>query len=132
VAAGQGTVALEMLTDVPEIDMLAVPIGGGGLLTGMGTAARAMKPGIGLVGVQAQLFPSMYDKLKHQSLPCGGDTLAEGIAVKEPARLPRRYWKRWSTISCWSTKPRWNPPWPCCSRSRRPWWKGQVQPGSPP
>ncbi|GHC89085.1 threonine ammonia-lyase [Novosphingobium pokkalii] len=84
VAAGQGTVALEMLTDVPEIDMLAVPIGGGGLLTGMGTAARAMKPGIGLVGVQAQLFPSMYDKLKHQSLPCGGDTLAEGIAVKEP------------------------------------------------
>lgn len=84
VAAGQGTVALEMLTDVPEIDMLAVPIGGGGLLTGMGTAARAMKPGIGLVGVQAQLFPSMYDKLKRQSLPCGGDTLAEGIAVKEP------------------------------------------------
>ncbi len=84
VAAGQGTVALEMLTDVPEIDMLAVPIGGGGLLTGMGTAARAMKPGIGLVGVQAKLFPSMYDKLKHQSLPCGGDTLAEGIAVKEP------------------------------------------------
>lgn len=84
VAAGQGTVALEMLEDAPEIDMLAVPIGGGGLLTGMGTAARALKPDIGLIGVQAQLYPSMYDKLKHADLPCGGDTLAEGIAVKEP------------------------------------------------
>ncbi|EGD57319.1 threonine dehydratase [Novosphingobium nitrogenifigens DSM 19370] len=87
VAAGQGTVALEMLEDVPDLDMLAVPIGGGGLLSGMGTAARALKPGIGLVGVQAQLFPSMFDKLKHMELPCGGDTLAEGIAVKEPGQF---------------------------------------------
>jgi threonine dehydratase len=84
VAAGQGTVALEMLEDVPDLDMLAVPIGGGGLLAGMGTAARGINPAIGLIGVQALLFPSMYDKLKHQELPCGGDTLAEGIAVKEP------------------------------------------------
>lgn len=84
VAAGQGTVALEMLEDAPDIDMLAIPIGGGGLLTGMGTAARGLKPEIGLVGVQAQLFPSMYARLKHLELPCGGDTLAEGIAVKEP------------------------------------------------
>ncbi|SMC48777.1 threonine ammonia-lyase [Novosphingobium sp. B1] len=84
VAAGQGTVALEMLEDAPEIETLVVPIGGGGLLSGMGTAARGIKPGIGLIGVQAQLFPSMYAKLKHLELPCGGDTLAEGIAVKEP------------------------------------------------
>ena len=84
VAAGQGTVALEMLADVPDLDMLAVPIGGGGLLTGMGTAARGINPAIGLIGVQAQLFPSMYNRLKHAELPCGGDTLAEGIAVKEP------------------------------------------------
>ena len=84
VAAGQGTVALEMLEDVPDLDMLAVPIGGGGLLTGMGTAARGINPNIGLIGVQALLFPSMFDKLKHEDLPCGGDTLAEGIAVKEP------------------------------------------------
>jgi threonine dehydratase len=84
VAAGQGTVALEMLEDVPEIDMLAVPIGGGGLLSGMGTAARGINPDIGLIGVQALLFPSMFNKLKHRDLPCGGDTLAEGIAVKEP------------------------------------------------
>ena len=84
VAAGQGTVALEMLADVPELDMLAIPVGGGGLAAGMGTAARALKPGIGLVGVEAQLFPSMYNLLKGTQLPIGGDTLAEGIAVREP------------------------------------------------
>ena len=87
VAAGQGTVALEMLEDAPEIETLVVPIGGGGLLSGMGTAARGIKQSIGLVGVQAQLFPSMYAKLKHLDLPCGGDTLAEGIAVKEPGEF---------------------------------------------
>ncbi len=90
VAAGQGTVALEMLEDAPEIETLVVPIGGGGLLSGMGTAARGIKPGIGLVGVQAQLFPSMYATLKHLDLPCGGDTLAEGIAVKEPGHFTRQ------------------------------------------
>ncbi|MEI6642330.1 MAG: threonine ammonia-lyase [Novosphingobium sp.] len=84
VAAGQGTVALEMLEDVPGLETLVVPIGGGGLFSGMGTAARAIKPSIGLVGVQATLFPSMYAKLKGLDLPCGGDTIAEGIAVKEP------------------------------------------------
>jgi threonine dehydratase len=87
VAAGQGTVALEMLEDAPEIDMLVVPIGGGGLLSGMGTAARGIKPDIGLIGVQAALFPSMFAKLKHLDMPCGGDTLAEGIAVKEPGQF---------------------------------------------
>ena len=84
VAAGQGTVALEMLAQVPELDMLVIPIGGGGLASGMGTAARAIKPDIGLIGVEAQLFPSMYNRLTLTDLPCGGDTLAEGIAVKEP------------------------------------------------
>ena len=84
VAAGQGTLALEMLTQVPELDMLVIPIGGGGLAAGMGTAARAIKPDIGLIGVEAQLFPSMFNRIKHADLPCGGDTLAEGIAVKEP------------------------------------------------
>ncbi|MBD3729750.1 MAG: threonine ammonia-lyase [Sphingomonadales bacterium] len=87
VAAGQGTVALEMLADAPEIDTLAIPIGGGGLLSGMGTAARAIKPDIRLVGVQAQLYPSMYGHLRGEELPCGGDTLAEGIAVKEPGHF---------------------------------------------
>jgi threonine dehydratase len=84
VAAGQGTVALEMLEDAPEIDTLAIPVGGGGLASGMGTVARALRPDIRLVGVEAALFPSMYNRLKGTHLPCGGDTLAEGIAVKEP------------------------------------------------
>ena len=87
VAAGQGTVALEMLEDAPEIDMLVIPVGGGGLASGMGTAARAIRPDIGLIGVEAELFPSMYNRLKGTNLPCGGDTLAEGIAVKEPGEF---------------------------------------------
>jgi threonine dehydratase len=84
VVAGQGTVALEMLEDVPELEVLAIPVGGGGLATGMGTAARGLNPDIQLIGVEAQLYPSMYNRLKGTDLPCGGDTLAEGIAVKEP------------------------------------------------
>ncbi len=84
VAAGQGTVALEMLEDFPDLDMLAIPVGGGGLASGMGTVARALRPDIGLIGVEASLYPSMYNRLKGTDLPCGGDTLAEGIAVKEP------------------------------------------------
>ena len=93
VAAGQGTVALEMLAQVPDLDMLVIPIGGGGLATGLGTAARAIKPDIGLIGVEAQLFPSMYNRLKSADLPCGGDTLAEGIAVKEPGVFTSRMLK---------------------------------------
>ncbi len=84
VAAGQGTVALEMLESIESLDMLVVPIGGGGLLSGMGTAARALKPDIGLIGVQAELYPSMYALLNNLQMPCEGDTLAEGIAVKVP------------------------------------------------
>lgn len=87
VAAGQGTVALEMMADVPDFDTLVIPIGGGGLMSGCGTAARGIKPDIELVGVEAKLFPSMYAKLKGKVMPCGGDTLAEGIAVKEPGKF---------------------------------------------
>ena len=87
VAAGQGTVGLEMLADAPEIETLVVPIGGGGLISGIATVARALNPKIEIIGVQAALFPSMYDRIKHQNLPCGGDTLAEGIAVKEPGEF---------------------------------------------
>ncbi|MCZ8172178.1 MAG: pyridoxal-phosphate dependent enzyme, partial [Brevundimonas sp.] len=87
IAAGQGTVALEMLADVPELDTLVIPIGGGGLASGMGVAARAIKPDIRLIGVEAQLFPSMYNRLKGTNLPAGGDTLAEGIAVKAPGEF---------------------------------------------
>ncbi|PZQ24684.1 MAG: threonine ammonia-lyase [Sphingopyxis macrogoltabida] len=90
VAAGQGTVALEMLEDVPEIDTLIVPIGGGGLLAGMGTAARGLKNDMRLVGVQAELYPSMYAELNGVDMACEGDTLAEGIAVKEPGGYTRK------------------------------------------
>jgi threonine dehydratase len=87
VAAGQGTVALEMLEAIPDIDMFVVPIGGGGLLSGMGTAARGLKPDVGLIGVQAELYPSMYAHLNGKQMPCEGDTLAEGIAVKVPGEF---------------------------------------------
>ena len=90
VAAGQGTVALEMLEQQPEIDTLVIPVGGGGLASGMGTIARAIRPDIRLIGVEASLFPSMYNRLKHTELPIGGDTLAEGIAVKEPGSFTSR------------------------------------------
>ena len=87
VAAGQGTVGLEMLEDAPEIETLVVPIGGGGLISGMATVAKALNPKTEVIGVQAQLYPSMYDRIKGAHLPCGGDTLAEGIAVKAPGEF---------------------------------------------
>jgi threonine dehydratase len=87
IIAGQGTVALELLADAPEIDTLLVPIGGGGLISGIGVAAKALKPGIALIGVQAELYPSMYAKFARSNLPCAGDTIAEGIAVKAPGML---------------------------------------------
>ncbi len=90
VASGQGTVALEMLEDAPEIDMLAIPIGGGGLCSGMATAAKALRPGIEVVGVEAQLYPALYNTLNGTDLPIGGDTIAEGIAVKEPGHFTRK------------------------------------------
>ena len=89
IIAGQGTVALEMLADAPAIDMLAVPIGGGGLLSGMGTAAKSLKPGLQVIGVQAELYPSMFGVLNGVDLPAEGDTLAEGIAVKHPGLITR-------------------------------------------
>ena len=89
IIAGQGTIALEMLADAPDIDMFAVPIGGGGLLSGVGTAAKALKPGIEIVGVQAEMFPSMYSLMNGLDMPSEGETLAEGIAVKHPGLITR-------------------------------------------
>jgi threonine dehydratase len=90
VAAGQGTVALEMIEDKDNFDCLVVPIGGGGLMSGMATVARALKPDIEMVGVQAELYPSMYSAVTGDERPCGGDTLAEGIAVKAPGKFTRQ------------------------------------------
>ncbi|MGH6871830.1 MAG: threonine ammonia-lyase [Rhizomicrobium sp.] len=90
IIAGQGTVALELLEDAPALDTLVVPIGGGGLISGIATAAKALKPGIEIYGVQAHRYPSMYDAVKQASLPCSGQTIAEGIAVKEPGGITRK------------------------------------------
>jgi len=90
VAAGAGTVALEILEDAPHIDCLVVPIGGGGLISGMSTVAKARNPQIEVVGVEAALFPSMYARINGRPMTCGGDTLAEGIAVKEPGEFTSR------------------------------------------
>jgi threonine dehydratase len=87
IIAGQGTVGLEMLASVPELDTLVVPIGGGGLISGIAIAARALNPALQIVGVQAALYPSMYNAIKRRELPMRGDTLAEGIAVKAPGRI---------------------------------------------
>jgi threonine dehydratase len=89
IVAGTGTIAIEMLEQVPDLDALVVPIGGGGLISGMAIAARALKPDIEIVGVEAELYPSMKNVVEGGSGPIGGDTLAEGIAVKEPGRLTR-------------------------------------------
>jgi len=82
VMAGQGTIALEMLADVPDLDTLVVPIGGGGLFSGMAVAAKALKPCLDVVGVEAMLYPSFHNAISGSDLPIGGPTLAEGIAVK--------------------------------------------------
>jgi threonine dehydratase len=87
IMAGQGTIALEMLEAVEPLDTLVVPVGGGGLISGMAVAARSLRPALRIVGVQAELYPSMYNAIKHGHLPMRGDTLAEGIAVKSPGKL---------------------------------------------
>ncbi|MGA9657566.1 MAG: threonine ammonia-lyase [Asticcacaulis sp.] len=83
VLTGQGTLAIEMLQDVPELDVILVPIGGGGLIAGVALAAKAIKPWIKIIGVEAAMFPSFTARRKNMPMPMGGSTIAEGIAVKE-------------------------------------------------
>ena len=87
VIAGQGTIALEMLEEEPALDVLVIPIGGGGLVSGIATAAKAIKPGIDIVGVESALYPSMWNAIRGEQRPLGGATLAEGIAVKNVGSL---------------------------------------------
>ena len=87
IIAGQGTVAFEMLFDAPHLDVIVAPIGGGGLVSGIAVAAKALKPEIEIYGVQTRVYPSMYNAVKGERLPCRGQTMAEGIAVKDPGAL---------------------------------------------
>ncbi len=87
VIAGQGTIALEMLEDAPDLDLLVVPVGGGGLIAGNAIAARARRPQIEIVGAEAALYPSFWNALTGDALPLGGATLAEGIAVTNVGAL---------------------------------------------
>ena len=84
VMIGQGTVGLEMLIDQPDLDVLVVPIGGGGLVGGIATIAKEMRPDIRIIGVQTEAYPSMHAAMLGRDIVCGGETLAEGIAVKKP------------------------------------------------
>jgi threonine dehydratase len=87
VIAGQGTIAPEMLEECPDLDALVIPIGGGGLISGIAVAAHAMKPAIEIIGVEAALYPSFWNALNGENRPIGGPTLAEGIAVKNVGAL---------------------------------------------
>jgi threonine dehydratase len=87
VIAGQGTIALEMLEEVGDLDVLVIPIGGGGLISGIATAAKAIKPRIEIVGVESALYPSIWNAIHGEQRPLGGATLAEGIAVKNVGSL---------------------------------------------
>src|SRR5664279_2375253 len=87
IMAGQGTIALEMLEDIGDLDALVIPIGGGGLIAGNAIAARAIKPAIEIVGAEAALYPSVWNALHDGHKPVGGPTLAEGIAVKNVGKL---------------------------------------------
>ena len=87
VMAGQGGVALEMLEDAPDLEILPVPIGGGGLISGVATAAKALKPDIRVIGVEPAMYPSFTARMRGFNAPCGGQTIAEGIAVKDVGKL---------------------------------------------
>lgn len=95
VIAGQGTIALEMLDTAPQLDALIVPIGGGGMISGMAVAAKAIKPGIEVVGVQTERFPSMLCAVENRVPSFGASTLADGIAVKQPGALTLELVRRW-------------------------------------
>jgi threonine dehydratase len=91
VMAGQGTMALEMLADVPDLDMLVIPVGGGGLVAGCAVAATGLKPGIEVIGVEVAAYAALAQRLAGQPVSVGGATIAEGIAVRDIGEAPLRH-----------------------------------------
>ena len=89
IVAGQGTIGLEMLAERPDLEIIVVPIGGGGIISGIALAAKALNPEVRILGVEADLYPSMYQALKDLPPSAGGTTLADGIAVKTPGGLTK-------------------------------------------
>jgi len=87
IVAGQGTVGLEMLEAAPDLDVLVIPVGGGGIASGVAVAAKSLKPGIRIIGVEVDSYPSMYQAIHHLPPTSGGPTIAEGIAVKGPGPI---------------------------------------------
>src|SRR5687767_6098334 len=90
IMAGQGTIALEMLQDVPELDTLVAPVGGGGMIAGCAVAARGLKPDLKVIGVETAGYSAMRQLLAGEAVTAGGDTIAEGIAVRDIGALPLR------------------------------------------
>ena len=88
IIAGQGTIALEMLQDVPGLDTLVAPVGGGGMIAGCAVAARGMKPDLKVIGVETAGYSAMRQQLAGEPVTAGGDTIAEGIAVRDIGELP--------------------------------------------
>lgn len=88
VVAGQGTIGLEMLEDDPDLDVLVIPVGGGGMIAGSAVAAKGLKPSVDIIGVEPELYPSLTNALKQSDLPCEGSTLGEGIAVRTIGARP--------------------------------------------
>ena len=97
IIAGQGTVALEMLEQAPALEVLVVPVGGGGLIAGMATATKALKPGIEVIGVESKAWCAMYQRLNGLPVQVGGDTIAEGLAVGDVGELPLNLLKEFKT-----------------------------------
>ena len=123
VMAGQGTVALEMLAACPDLDVIVTPIGGGGLISGVATAAKGLNPGIEIIGVQAACYPSIAVRTARGTPPTGhGNTHRRGHRgqVSGPAHQ-RGGPGPGSTRCCWWRRPSSNTPWPCTCLSRRPW-----------
>jgi threonine dehydratase len=88
IIAGQGTIALEMLADAPDLDILVVPVGGAGLIAGIAVAAKGLKPGIKIIGAEDEFYPALHQIMHNQPIAVGGPTIAEGIAVRDIGQRP--------------------------------------------